>query len=244
MATKTRFQNPTVGDTVLLDLFVYNSNNFASVCAINQINIYYLDEVNQSAANPDGRTLVETISGTSVTNPTTGKYELSLYLNPTLYLYPGRYIDEWDVVFLLGDPVSTINNLFIIYPELWYTTPEPIVYDFNFYFQPNRMRLGSKYPIVIEVTTNVPTASDLANYYVNLAIGGQLYVYIGVHCDPCAPCDDLIVDGDLIPFFEKNRAYYTVNTDDFDPGLYDVWFKLLFGTNTYISDKAQLLIYE
>lgn len=43
MALKERYQNPVIGDTVRLQLFVLNSNNSASLLAVNNVNIYYLD---------------------------------------------------------------------------------------------------------------------------------------------------------------------------------------------------------
>jgi hypothetical protein len=159
---KDRYQNPVIGDTVHLQMFVLNSNNSASLLEVNSVGIYYLDPANVTTINPSGKTLIQTYEGTAVQNPATGQYYLDVYLDPAIYTDPGKYIDEWDVVFQSGDPSTTINHLFVIYPDLWYTTPMPIVYDFNFYFQPNKMRYGSKKYIEIEILPNVPRATDLA----------------------------------------------------------------------------------
>lgn len=246
-ATKDRYQNPVIGDTVKLQFFVFNSNNYSSVSSINEVRIYYLDPAQCSPSNPDGRTLIETVPGGNVTNIAVGQYQLDLYLDPALYTQNGRYVDSWSVVFEASEPVAELDHLFQIYPDLWYTTPIPVVYDFNFYFQPNKIRRGSKKFIEIEIIPNVPRATDLFAYYENLAIAANLYVTISQHCGPCIPCEAdlrIVVDEELTQYREKNRAFYFIDSTEFDCGVYDIWFKLDFGGNTYVSDKNQLLIYE
>ena len=247
MSTKDRYQNPVIGDTVTLRMFVYNSNNTASLQSIEKVDIYYLDPSMATIANPDGRTLVQSIPGNSVTIIGTGEYELDLFLDPTFYTETGRYIDSWTVTFQSGDPQTNLDHLFQIFPDLWYTTPIPVVYDFDFYFQPNKMRMGTKKYIEIEIMPNVPRATDLQQYYENLAISATLLVYIGQHCSDCVTCESdlqLIVDGDATNYREKNRAFYFIDTTQFDCGVYDIWFELDFGGNVYVSDKNQLLIYN
>lgn len=247
MSNKDRYQNPVIGDTVALKMFVYNSNNTASLQSIAQVDIYYLDPTAATSSNPDGRTLVQSIPGSSVTTVATGEYELDLYLDPGIYTNNGRYIDEWVVTFQSGDPSTKLDHLFQIYPDLWYTTPVPVVYDFDFYFQPNKMRMGTKKFIEIEIIPNVPRATDLQQYYENLAISATLLVSIGQHCSDCIPCEadlQLIVDSEPTNYREKNRAFYFIDTTQFECGTYDIWFELDFGGNVYISDKNQLQIYN
>jgi hypothetical protein len=244
---KQRYQNPVIGDTVVLQMFVLNSNNSASLLAVNAVSIYYLDPTGISPANPDGRTLIQTIPGSSVTNPETGQYILNLFVDPAIYTNTGRYIDEWDVVFQPGDPSTTIDHLFVIYQDLWYTTPIPIVYDFSFYFQPNKMRHGCKKFIEIEVIPNVPRATDLDAYYQNLCTAADVSVSISRHCGDCLPCEEdlrIIVEDDPTQFRENNRAFYFIDTEELGCGVFDVWFKLCFGGNTYVSEKNQLLIFQ
>lgn len=245
-ALKDRYQNPTIGDTIKLNFFVLNSNMTAEVEAINEVNIYYLDPAAVTIPNPNGQVLIQTIPSSSITNPQQGQYGIELYVDPTLYTMTGRYIDEWVVVFQPGDVPANHDQLFQIYPELWYTTPIPIVYDFSFYFQPNRMRFGEVKPIEIEIIPNVPRATDLCAYYENLAISAQLFVYISQKCGDCVPCESdlkLIVDRQPVFYREKNRGYYKIDTNQFDCGIYDIWFELCFGTNTYISNVNQFQIY-
>lgn len=244
---KDRYQNPVIGDIVRLKLFVLNSNMSAELTSINNIKIYYLDRNQVSCANPDGRVLIETVSGATVVNPAQGEYYLDLFLNPALYTETGRYIDQWEVVFQPGDPLGNLDHLFQVYPDLWYTTPIPIVYDFSFYFQPNKIRHGSKKFIEIEIIPNVPRATDLCAYYENLAISAQLFLYISQRCGDCIPCEEdlrLVVDREPVPYREKNRGYYRIDTSNFDCGIYDIWFELDFGGNVYISDKNQLQIFS
>ncbi len=246
-AFKQRYQNPTISDTVRLEFFVLNSNNFAEVQAINQVRIYYLDPTQVSCANPDGRVLVQTVPGGSVQNPTTGEYYIDLFLDPLIYTEVGRYIDEWEVIFVTGDTPANHDQLFQIYSELWYTTPIPIVYDFSFYFQPNRMKYGEKKWIEIEIIPNVPRATDLCAYYENLAISAQLFVTITQKCGDCVPCEtDLrtVVDRQPAQYREKNRGFYKIDTTQFDCGIYDIFFELDFGDNVYLSDTNQFQVYS
>lgn len=250
MATKERNQNVVIGDTVVLRQYFYNSNNLADIYNIDNINIYYLDPDAKTCSNFDGRVLIETIAGTDVIHSGTGEYYYDLYLSPALYTNTGIYTDSWNVFVEESDSTtSNFENLWKIYPNLWYSSPIPIVYDFNFYFQPNKIRYGSKLFLTIDVIANVPRATDLQAYYLGLAQAGQLYVYIEhSNCNPCLPCNEdlMVVDGELTPFTDLNRAFYQISTgedSDFSCGLYNVFFKLEYGGNIYISPKSQLLIY-
>ena len=247
MPLKDRYQNPVIGDIVRLKLFVLNSNMSAELNSINDIKIFFLDRSAITVLNPDGRVLIQTVPGSAVQNPNQGEYYIDLFIDPTLYTQTGRYIDEWEVIFQSGDPVGPLDHLFQIFPDLWYTTPIPIVYDFSFYFQPNRIRQGSKKFIEIEIIPNVPRATDLCAYYENLAISAQLFVNISQRCGECLPCDEeskLVVDRFPAQYREKNRGFYWIDTSQFDCGIYDIWFELNFGGNVYISDKNQLSIFS
>jgi hypothetical protein len=137
-------------------------------------------------------------------------------------------------------------NLFQVYPQLWYSSPIPIVHDFQFFFQPNRMRFGENKWIMIEVVPNVPRATDLARYYENIVISSNLNVSIEQACGPCLPAEEdlrLVVDSQPTEFKEKNRAYYRIDTTTLECGIYNIWFTLFFGGNTYISPKNQFQIY-
>lgn len=246
MAEKERYQNPVTGDDVHLRLFTYNSNNLADLASIDKIEIYYLDPQERSANNPDGRRLVQTFSESDVTLEATGTYMLPVTLESPLYVI-GEYLDVWTVYAVEAEPVQTIEQRFEVYPQLWYTTPSPIVYDFAFHFQPNKLRQGSKQFLIIEIVPNVPRSSDLERYYQNLAIVSDLKVSIEQICGDCTPQEAdlrLIVDEVSVDYREKRFGYYKLDTEDMDCGLYNIWFKLEFGGNTYLSDKMQLMIYQ
>ena len=248
MGTKDRFQNPVIGDTVRLMLLVMNSNNTAALSLVDKVEIYYLDPTAHTIPNPDGRTLIETVSGASVLNPTLGTYEVDEFIDPALFTQTGNYLDLWYVQYTLADPISTISQYFTLYPDLWATSPTPIVYDFSFGFSPHKLRLGENKEIEIEIIPNVPRASDLEKYYQNLAISADLSVSIAKRCTDCPPsCDsdlDLIVDGAPTDYRERNRAFYRIDTNQYDPGIYDIWFTLNFGTNTYMSENFQFMIWQ
>jgi hypothetical protein len=243
--TVERYQNPVVGDTVVLRLFVYNTNALTDIQSVEKVDIYHLDPSNKTPDNPDGRRLVETLEGSGVVAVDTGTYLLALPTMVNKYVI-GRYLDVWTINVAEDELPQTVEQFFDIVPDLWYTTPVPIVYDFSFKFQPNRLRQGSKQYLVIEVVPNVPRATDLQAYYENLAIVSQLSISIEQRCGDCVPAEQdlrLVVDDEPVPFREKRFAYYKLDTSEMDCGIYDVWFKLECGSNTYISDKSQIQVY-
>lgn len=246
MGTKERYQNPAVGDTVKLRLFTYNSNNLADLQEIKEVNIYTLDREEVSATNPDGRRLVETIAGSAVTLEDTGTHLITALLSQNEYTI-GRYIDVWTVSFSSDEADSTVEQCFEVYPNLWYTTPIPVVYDFKFHFQPNKFRQGSKQYLIIEILPNVPNASDLRQYYENLAIVSDIKISMEQTCGDCVPVEKdlrMIIDKESVDYREKRYGFYQLDTEDLDCGIYDVWFQLDFGGNRYISDRNQIQIYD
>jgi hypothetical protein len=245
MALKERSQNPVVGDDVKLRLFAYNSNNRADFNEISKVEIYFLDPAAISEDNLDGRTLVETIDAADVTTVETGQYMITVSLGESKYAI-GKYIDVWYVTVELGDPEATVENVWQIYPDLWFTTPTVLVYDFNFSFRPNKIRKGSKRFIVIDITPNVPKASDMARYYENLAIVSPLKISIEQECGNCVPAEEdlrLVVDQADVELRDKSLGYYFIDTTDWAEGVYNVWFEMIFGESTFISDKLQLQIF-
>lgn len=248
MANKERFQNPTVTDTVKLRLYVWNSNNAANFESVDKVQIYFLDSSKVSAENPDGRMLIETFNADSITLEDTGEYVLEVDLTTEKYQI-GKFLDIWTVTVndLDSSPQTTIQQCFDVYPQLWYTSPMPVVYDFSFHFQPNKLRQGSIQPLMIEIVPNVPRQSDLQRYYQNLAIVSNLRISIEQACSPCAPAEDdlrLIIDNELVISREKRYGYYKLDTTDMETGIYNIWFKLEFGGNVYLSDKMQFQLYN
>lgn len=238
---KSRFQNPTCGDEVDLKLFVYNANNLRDVEAVEKVEIYYIDPSDKT------RIIVETIDGEDVTKSDTGTYFLTLTLtNPTYTI--GNYVDVWTLRFENTDcGTATVENQFTIYPDLWFTTPIPPIYDFNLTFTPNKITKGSKRYLIIRITPNVPRGADIIPYYENLAIVSDVRISIAMSCGECLPAEEdlrLIVDRELVDHREKQYAYYFLDTTDLDEGIYDVWFELQYGENLYISEKNQLQIFK
>lgn len=244
--TCERYQNPAVGDQINLRLFTYNSNNLSDLNSVDKVEIYHLDPTEVSETNPEGRRLVETLEGTAVTHEDTGTYLLTINAQDPLYTI-GKYVDVWHVSVSDGQPDQTIEQVFDIYPSLWYSTPIPIVYDFQFHFQPNKFRQGSKQFLIIEIVPNVPTAGDLRTYYENLAIVSDLKISIEQECGECLPAEqDLRMVAEKVPvdYREKRFGYYKLDTEDMDNGIYNIWFQLDFGGNCYISDKLQFQVYD
>jgi hypothetical protein len=245
MATKQRFSNPVVGDDVVLKLFSFRSNNRTNFNAVDKVEIYFLDPEEVTEENPEGRRLVETLTGASIVNVETGLYQVTLTLSDTKYTI-GDYVDVWYAYIEANDDLSTVENTWMIYPDLFYTSPLPIVHDFSFAFRPNKLRLGSKQYIIIDITPNVTNASDLARYYENIAIVSPLKISIEQVCGDCLPAEEdlrIIADEVDVELREKGRGYYFLDTEELTTGLYDIWFTMEFGGNTYVSSKQQLQLY-
>ena len=246
MATKERYQNPVPGDTANLRMFSFNSNAATSFDSIERVDIYFLDRAMITGENPDGRRLVASFGGSDVTEVAEGEYLLNVELEELKYVI-GTYIDSWIVVASDDQPAGTIEQVFRVYPNLWYTTPIPVVYDFDFHFQPNKLRKGSKQFLIVEIIPNVPTAGDLRQYYENMAIVSDLKISMEQVCGDCMPAERdlrLILDKETVPYREKRYGFYQLDTEDMECGLYDIWFQLELGTNVYVSDRLKFQIYD
>jgi hypothetical protein len=246
MATKFRYQNPVIGDTVRLSFDVYNSNNFADPASFEKVEIFFLDPIARTEANPDGRTLFATVLPSSIVRDSTGQYHVDLAVSAPQYV-TGNYLDVWSVQFRADEEIGQIEQTFAIYPDLWITSPIPIVYDFQFRFAPTRWRQGEKKSLQCEITPLVPRQSDLVRYYTNLAIAADIFISIEQHCGECVPEEAdlrLIVDEEPMDYKEKGVAFYKLDTSEMDCGIYSVWAKMVFGDNTYISEKQQIQVFS
>lgn len=244
MTIKERTQNPTVGDELKLRLFIYKSNCRTDVSKVDKVEIFKLPDSDCSAGCDAGeKVLIETIYNQHVTHECTGEYSVTTTLNGVYTI--GKYEDRWSLQIDDNVPCTTVSNLFQIMPSLWYTAPTPIIYDFQFAFRPNRLRQGSKQHLVVDIQPNVPQASDMERYYRNLSQYSCISIFIAKNCVTCPSDDgDLIVEDQPIIYREKGKGFYFLDTTDMDCGVYDVWFKMNFGENTYISDRQQLQIYN
>ena len=245
MANKERFQNPTCGDTINLRLFTYNSNNRRDVQSIEKVEIYAIDKTLMTADNPQGLRLVQTIDEDDITQEETGQYLVELTTTDPLFTI-GAYKDVWTVVFEDGECArAEISNNFALFSDLWFTSPIPPIYDFNFNFRPNKVRKGTKRYLIIQVTPNVPRGSDIVQYYENLAIVADLKVSIEMACGDCLPQEQdlrVVVDKELVSYRESGYGYYFLDTTDLSPGIYNVTFYLEFGENSFISERMALQI--
>ena len=246
MGTKFRYQNPVVGDTIRLGFDVYNSNAFADPTEIEGVEVYFLDPASRAEENPDGRTLFATVAPGGVVRDAEGRYHADLLAAQPQFI-TGNYLDVWHVRFRPDEPAGRVEQAFSVYPDLWITSPMPIVYDFGFRFGPSRWRKGEKKFLQCEVTPLVPRQADLVRYYANLAIAADISISVSQHCGECVPEEEdlrLIVDEEPMEYKEKGVAFYKLDTADLDTGIYDVWAKMSFGDNTYVSEKQQIQIFD
>lgn len=245
MSTKERYQNPVVGDKVNLKLFTYNSNSRVDISEAEKVEIYFLDTQEVSSTNVDGRRLVETFDSNDIIRSNTGEYYVQVEAEGPRYTI-GNYLDIWTITPVEGGESVEQTYNWTIYPNLFFATPLPVVYDFQFRFRPNRLRQGSKRYLIIEITPNVPNQGDLIRYYTNLAIISPLKISIEQACVECMPQEQdlrLVIDSDDVTLREACRAYYMLDTTEMSCGIYNVWFEMEFGESLYISDKQQLQIF-
>jgi hypothetical protein len=247
MAEKERNQNPVVGDTLNLRLFTYNSNHRQSVENVEKVEIYQIDPSCVTEQNPEGRRLVSTITDIEeVADTFEGQYKVSLQLENQVYVI-GQYIDVWYVQFNTLQS-GTVTNEFRVVSDLWYASDMPIVYDFSYGFRPNRVRKGERRWLTVDIVPNVPNASDLQRYYVNLAVASPVKIFIEKECGQCVPKEKdlrIVVDGGNVEHRRDSEGYYFLDTVglDMDCGIYNVWFELEFGENKYISENLQLQVF-
>jgi hypothetical protein len=247
--TKERDQNLVINDELSLRLFTYNSNHRQNVKSVNKIEIYFLDSTSATQGNPEGRVLIKTIDEGEISivdDSFGGQYLTNINLESDVFSI-GKYIDVWYVDFN-NSQSGTVTNDFEIIPDLWFASGTPIIYDFSFGFRPNRIRSGERKWINIDVIPNVPHASELMRYYVNLSISSPIKIYIEKTCGDCVPKEKdlrMVVDGDLVQYRRGSEGSYFIDTEslDMDCGIYNVWFEMEFGENKYMSDNMQLQIY-
>jgi hypothetical protein len=246
MGIKFRYQNPVINDTIRLGFDVYNSNLLTDPTSIEKVDIYFLDPTARQESNPDGRVLFTTIAPSNVIRDAEGRYHVDVPLTPPQFVI-GNFLDIWHVQFRSDEPVGEVEQSFGVYPDLWITSPIPIVYDFQFRFTPSRLRLGEKKFIQCEIMPQVPRQSDLVRYYHNLAIAADIYVSIALNCGECVPEEEdlrLIIDEAPMEYKEKGVAYYKIDTSEMECGIYDIWAKMTFGDNVYVSEIQQIQIYS
>jgi len=249
MAVKERNQNPVVGDILNLRMFTYNSNHRQSVQNVAKVEIYQLDATCVTQDNPEGRRLIGTIESPHieiVSDSFGGHYKVAIGLVDQVYTI-GDYLDVWYVQFNENQS-GTVTNEFKVISDLWYASDMPIVYDFSYGFRPNRIRKGERRWLTVEVVPNVPSASDLQRYYMNLAVASPVKIHIEKKCGECVPAEkDLrtVVSGGQVEYRRDSEGYFFLDTVDLDMdcGIYDVWFELDFGESTYISENLQLQVF-
>lgn len=243
---KERHQDPAVGDTLRLRLVTWNANTLTDVYSVEKVEVYFLDPTFVTIDNPDGRRLLTTVESADVVRSDSGNYYVDVVTSPPAWVI-GKYIDVWTVVHNENDPDATWENCFEIFPNLWYSTTMPAVYGFNFRFQPNRIRKGSKKWLIAQILPNVPRATDLERFYTNLAIAADMKIYIEQECGPCPlpPEEDLrlVVDGEQVEVRDKVFGFYLLDTRELDCGIYNVWFELTYADTIELSEKMQLLIH-
>lgn len=243
---KERFQNPTCGDNISLRLFTYNTNDKQNIESISKVEIYVSEYDLKSTTNPEGLRLVQTIDGSEVINNAIGEYYIQFLIENPIYTI-GTYKDVWYVKFdSLNCNETKISNEFKVLSDVWFADTDVPIYDFNFSVQPTKIKKGTKRYLIIKTLPNLKQGSSILPYYENLALSSDLKVSIEIECGNCVPQEQdlrLIVDKKLVNYKEKNSAYFFIDTEEYQEGVYNIWFELNFKNNVFISDKLSFQIF-
>lgn len=248
---KEKYENPTLGDTVRLRLYVYNSNAMTSVKVFRSIAIYLLDPFNKSEQNIDGRTLITQIATTTITQQSVGNYYVDLVLNSSDDFVLGDYIIQWNLIFE-NDPdcPSIIEDKFTIYSRNWATSDLPLIHSFDFKFSPNRFVKNSKQYLIVKIIPKAQNADTLSRYYANMAVSSGLTVSISERCGPCNNVDedDFILENEPVEIRERGTGYVLLDMREdndlgLECGLYNIFFTLEFGNTVHVSPVSQFEIY-
>lgn len=245
MAVKERDNEAVCNDTIILRLYQYNQNAPAAVDAIESVDVYFLDPFNRSPDNPDGRRLIQSFDPTTISVDDVGQYSVTVPLTSPLYVI-GEYRDVWSISYEADQCPGTKEMRFEIVPSKWYGNSEPYLWNFAFAFRPFKFRKNERKYIVVEVTPNVPHISDLERYYADIATYPSLFISMALRCADCIPAEEdlrKVIDKDTVEVRNKRLGYYFLDTTDLECGIYDVWFELDLGGNTYISPKNQIQIF-
>jgi hypothetical protein len=238
MATKERNQNPVCNDTVILRLYQFNENAPADVNEVQKVEIYVHDHTVEG-----GRRLVQTI--TDIARSDVGQYSVVVDLTSPTYTI-GQYCDVWTISYEADECPGTRTFEFEINADKWYGNSDQFIWDFYFAFRPTRFRKNERKYIVVEVTPNVPHLSDLERYYQTLQTYPDLFITIQMRCVECMPAEEdlqVVVDRARVSLTSSRLGQYFLDTTELACGIYDVWFDLEVGGNTYISPKNQIQIF-
>src|ERR1039457_2703620 len=206
---KFRNQNPVIGDLIRLKFYTQNSNLFSDVFNIDHVEIIEEECKDRLRIDKVDKDIlpIETIPASSIIHDDMGIYHIDLQTSSPQYVIK-RYHDVWYTQFREGDVLSPVKQDFQIYPDLWITSPTPVVYSFDFHFTPNRIRQGSIKWLIIQIVPNVPRATDLERYYHNLAISSDLIINIEQNCGPCVPQEeDLRMVVENQPVTERDKVF-------------------------------------
>jgi hypothetical protein len=245
--TTERYQKPKIGDSLILRQLFWSANLPTDVYSIPKVEIYQNDSSNPNDFS--NLRLIETVLEEDIIKDDVGAYHINLILDDDKYTV-GKYLDVWNTLFEASENESDIikiNNYFEIFRNVWFSSPVPLIYDFSFSFRPNQLAQGSKQYIIVQINPNVPTVSELQQYYCNIATVSPIYISIAQRCGDCVPEEEdlrLIIDRELVQVREHLYGYYKLDTTDIPCGIYDVWFELETGDNLYISPKNQIQIFK
>lgn len=246
MAEKERYQNPVLGDTVNLRLISFNSNNLFDVYQIQKVEICQVICQDDKCCDVKELRPILEVPGSDVVREDIGSYLLKLDVTTPTFTV-SKYVDNWYIEPNDSGSILQHKNQFEIFSDLWYFSSTPVIYTFNFEFQPHRIRKGSKQWLIIRLVPNVPRATDLERYYTNLATISNLYIYLEQSCGQCVPEEEdlrLLVDRQLVTRREKVYGYYFLDTTDLECGIYNLWFEMNFAGTTQISPKYQVQIFN
>lgn len=253
MTIRERYQSSVLGDTINLDLFVYQNNLPENLYDIQKVEIYFKDKSQIDSINTEGRMIKAVYNESAIYSVTDGQYRLELYLDDNLYEV-GDYIDVWYVKYnSYESEFSKIENNFKIHTDLWQKIDVPFIYDITFSMKPHKISFGSKKYINIGFYPNIIDENILKKFYFNIKDTNNLYIRIeqieGCGYDSEYELQNIktVPEWSSVEFRQDNIGHYLLDVTQngkYDIGIYQVQFKAILGEIEIVSPKFHLQIYD
>lgn len=251
MATRTRFQWPTVGDTVSLEMYNY-SNNLPADVTVTGISIYRVNNELISDVNPLGLVLY---AGPFVPmRLAQGQYRLDLDLDPGMF-NTGDFKDIWNITYPDGSSGQRDFG-FHVYAQRQAAVTYPPYVSWEVSTSPRKVRYDSVFRLACRVKPSEIVDNDLAEHYVNMLTAGTVEirliktssVYDYVSCENGGD-DDVNASLQWTPIEDRGDGVRFILIDTSNnglvmyPGEYEIQFRITFGdTVWYPTEKPMLQI--
>lgn len=249
MGVRTRFQWPTVGDTLQLEMYNY-AGNLPSDVVVNHVNIFRMNQEVANDVNPLGLLLVE--GPVAASQIGTGQYRVTLDLTPGVYA-AAEYKDIWTITYPNG--VSGQRDFgFTVYAERQAAVTYPPTITWAVSTSPRKVHYDSVFRLMSRVKPAEITDNCAAEEWTNMLNAGAVElkivrtssVYDYVPCEEGGN-DDVNASLQWTPIYDRGDGIYPFLIDtsssglNMYPGEYRLLYRITFGDTIWYSTEKQML---